>query len=192
VTDPELIERALAGDTDAFGDLVERHRAAVYRAALAALGSPNDADDVAQETFLVAFRKLSAYRGEATFKTWLLTIAWNRALDRRRSVTRWVRMKIEPHPAEPDAPAPWDGIREPRRSQEQALVDSDLAGAVRRLVRKLPVKLRDPLLLAGSGQYSMEEIGRMLGVPTGTVKWRVSEARRLLRLKLSALGYDHG
>lgn len=191
MTDPELIERALAGDTDAFGDLVERHRASVFRAALAALGTHSDAEDVAQEAFLTAFRKLKAFRGEASFKTWVLTIAWNRALDRRRSVSRWMRMKMDPHPSDREGPAPWESIPEPQRSQEQKLLDSDLARAVQRLLRKLPAKLRDPLLLSGSGHHSMDDIGRMLGVPTGTVKWRISEARRLLRVKLLALGYGN-
>src|SRR5437588_8810305 len=92
VTDAELVERARQGDPAAFGELVERHRSAVFRAALAALGSAADAEDVAQETFLTAYRKLSSFRAEASFKTWLLTIAWHQAINQRRGLKRWWRL----------------------------------------------------------------------------------------------------
>ena len=92
--DLDLVRRAQAGDEHAFGQLVERNRRAVYRAAFAALGSAEDADDVAQETFVTVYQKLSGFRAESSFKTWLLAIAWRKALDRRRSVTRWLRMTM--------------------------------------------------------------------------------------------------
>ena len=81
--DVELVRRAQAGDVAAFGELVERNRRAVFRAALAAVGSAAEADDVAQEAFVTAFQKLDGFRGEASFKTWLLTITWRKAIDRR-------------------------------------------------------------------------------------------------------------
>ena len=78
VTDDGLVERTLRGDSTAFGELVFRHGQAVYRAALAALGGAADAEDVMQEAFLLAFRKLPHFRHDASFKTWLLTITWRR------------------------------------------------------------------------------------------------------------------
>ena len=92
--DLALVRRAQAGDDQAFGQLVERNRRAVYRAAFAALGSAEDAEDVAQETFVAVYQKLQGFRGESAFRTWLLAIAWRKALDRRRSVTRWLRMTV--------------------------------------------------------------------------------------------------
>jgi len=92
VTDAELVERARQGDCAAFGDLVDRHRAAVYRAALAALGSAADAEDAAQEAFLTAYRRLDGFRGDASFKTWVLTIAWHQAINQRRRLARWWRL----------------------------------------------------------------------------------------------------
>ena len=88
VTDDELVERALRGDSTAFGELVFRHGQAVYRAALAALGSGTDAEDVMQEAFMMAFRKLPHFRHDASFKTWLLTITWRRDLGWRLSPAR--------------------------------------------------------------------------------------------------------
>lgn len=80
VEDAELVERARRGDHAAFGTPVDRYRAPVFRAALAALGTREDAEEASQEAFVAAFRHLQDYRGDATFKTWLLSIAWRKAL----------------------------------------------------------------------------------------------------------------
>ena len=96
VTDLDLVRLAQAGDVEAFGELVERNRRAVFRAALACVGSPAEADDVAQEAFVTAFRKLGTFRGEAQFRTWLLSITWRKAIDRRKSASRWLRLTFAP------------------------------------------------------------------------------------------------
>jgi RNA polymerase sigma-70 factor (ECF subfamily) len=187
----DLVRLAQAGDEQAFGQLIERNRRAVYRAAYAALGSADDADDVAQETFVTVFQKLKGFRGEASFKTWLLAIAWRKALDRRRSVTRWLRLTVTHDRLPDDAPELIERIPSPARSQEEGLAADELQRMVKQLIGTLPRKLRDALLLSGSGDYSYEQIAQMLGIPLGTVKWRVSEARRVLKKKLAALGYAH-
>jgi RNA polymerase sigma-70 factor, ECF subfamily len=183
VTDDELVERSLRGDSTAFGELVFRHAQAVHRAALAALGSAADAEDVMQEAFVLAFRKLPHFRHDASFKTWLLSITWRRALRWRHSparrLTRLVSLE-SPFSSE---------LAEPRPTPEQAAITGEIHRDVLRLIRSLPTRLRDPLLLSASGRYSYEDLSDILGVPTGTVKWRVSEARRLLRTKLVRLGH---
>jgi len=184
--DGMLVRLAQAGDARAFGDLVDRHRRAVFRAALAAVGSPAEAEDVAQEAFVTAFQKLDTFRGEASFKTWLLAITWRKAIDRRKSVVRWMQ-RVAVSRAEDEA-NPVDDVPETRRSQEQTLMAIELQRELRRLIHALPRKLRDTLLLAGSGEYSYDEIASMLAIPLGTVKWRVSEARRVLRMKLESKG----
>lgn len=178
MTDLELVERVRAGDRAAFGELVERHREAVVRAARAALGSHEEADDVAQDAWLTAFRRLQTFRGEASFRTWLLSIAWRRALTRRRRLVRWLSRSplsdVDPAVG-PDA--------------EDRLLTDELAGAVRRAINRLPARYRHALLLAGSGAYSYGEIASMLGIAEGTVKWRVSEARRRLKARLAREGF---
>nr|MBP9948077.1 sigma-70 family RNA polymerase sigma factor [Vicinamibacteria bacterium] len=77
VTDDELVHRARDGDPTAFDEIVERHKGAVFRAAMAALRNREDAEDVTQETFITAFRKLDTFRGESQLRTWLSRIAWN-------------------------------------------------------------------------------------------------------------------
>jgi RNA polymerase sigma-70 factor (ECF subfamily) len=193
-TDQELVRLAQGGDLDAFGELVERNRRAVFRAALAAVGSPAEADDVAQEAFITAYRKLGSFRGESQFRTWLLSITWRKAIDRRSSLARWLKLAAAP-PRDEAGDEMYDTMARlpsPLRSQEEALAEAELHRNVTRLIRSLPHKLRDALLLAGSGDYTYEQIAGMLGTPVGTVKWRVAEARRVLRRKLSALGYLDG
>lgn len=183
MTDDELVERTLRGDSTAFGELVFRHGQAVYRAALAALGSAADAEDVMQEALMLAFRKLPHFRHDASFKTWLLTITWRRALRWRQSpARRLARLVSLEHPFSID-------LAEHRPTAEQAAMTGEIYRDVQRLIRSLPSRLRDPLLLSASGQFNYEELSEILGIPTGTVKWRVSEARRLLRDKLARLGH---
>jgi RNA polymerase sigma-70 factor (ECF subfamily) len=192
-TDLDLVRLAQAGDVEAFGELVERNRRAVVRAALACVGSAAEADDVAQEAFVTAYKKLSTFRGEAQFRTWLLSIAWRKAIDRRKSISRWLRVAVAPgrDTSEEDAFDQMERIASPHRSQEETVVDDELQRNVTRLIGTLPRKLRDALLLAGTGEHTYEQISQMLGTPLGTVKWRVSEARRVLKRKLAALGYAY-
>ena len=189
VSDVDLVARARQGDPAAFGELVERHRAAVYRAALAALGSHADAEDAAQDAFLLAFRRLDSFRGDASFKTWLLTIAWHQAINRRRSLSRvWRRMVA--HRDQEEAEAVLENVAAAGLTPEGTTAHHQLRHELRRAIRTLSPKLRDALLLAQSGEYTYEEIGTMLQSPVGTIKWRVSEARRVLRTTLRSHGYD--
>ncbi len=191
VTDLDLVRLAQAGDTEAFGELVERNRRAVFRAALAAVGSASEADDVAQEAFVTAWRKLAGFRGESQFRTWLLSITWRKAIDRRKSITKW--LKLAASSSRDDAGEDMFDLVEQVPSSDRlpdaALESQELQRDIRKLIRTLPRKLRDALLLAGSGEHTYDEIGRMLNAPVGTVKWRVAEARRVLKRKLGAMGY---
>jgi RNA polymerase sigma-70 factor, ECF subfamily len=179
VTDDELVALARAGDPAAFDQLVTRHQAAAYRAALAALRNPQDAEEAAQDAFVRAWSNLHRFRGDAAFRTWLLTIVWNRALSRRRSLARWWSRSApldEAVTIAADAPAADSGHGELRRHVAKA-------------IDALSPKLRDALLLAQSGEHDYEAIGTMLKIPVGTVKWRISEARRKVRAQLATLGY---
>lgn len=181
VSDAELIELARNGDRAAFGTLVERYQQVVVRAALAALRSREDAEEVAQDALLLAYRKLDSFRGESSFKTWLLTITWNRAMDRRRRLgerfARFIRREDD-REIEVASGAP---------SRETTMIAAETRLEVRRVLRTLPARYRDALLLSVSGDHTFEEIGRLLGVPTGTAKWRAMEGRRLLKKKLMGL-----
>jgi RNA polymerase sigma-70 factor (ECF subfamily) len=189
VTDAELVARARLGDHAAFGELVNRHRTAVYRAAFAALGSPADADDAAQDAFVSAYRRLDRFRGDASFKTWLLAIAWRQAINRRRSRSRWWRRfsRSTGEESKPEGDNPEWATSDP--TPEQAATISELRRDIKAEVLALSATLRDALLLAQAGEYSYQEIAAMLGTPVGTIKWRVSEARRVIRNRLRERGY---
>ena len=139
-----LVRRAQAGDLDAFGELVDRNRRAVFRAALAAVGSVTEADDVAQEAFLTAFRKLETFRGESSFRTWLLAITWRKAIDRRKSISRWVARLASPRHAS-DFDEPLDIVEHlpaTGPTQEDALLTTTQGQQLRKLIASLPKKLR--------------------------------------------------
>jgi RNA polymerase sigma-70 factor (ECF subfamily) len=181
VTDEELVLLARQGDPDAFDQLVVRHQGAVFRAALAALRVREDAEDVAQEAFVRAWRSLGQFRGDSSFRTWMLRIVWNLAMSRRRGLAAWLRRSTPiADVAEPAALASCEHLR---------LQHMELQAHAVNAIQGLTPKLRDALLLAHSGEYHYDEIARMLCIPVGTVKWRVSEARRKVRETLAALGY---
>jgi RNA polymerase sigma-70 factor (ECF subfamily) len=182
VTDAELVERARAGDQAAFGVLVDRYQHVVVRAARAVLGRHDEAEDVAQDVFLRAYRRIGGFRGEASVKTWLLAITWRHALSQRRSIAVRMRRFIA-HDDEQRFDPPSAG-----RPQDQVLADVELQRTVARLVRTLPAKYREALMLFATGDHTFDEMSQALGVPAGTLKWRVSEARRRLKEKLGSLG----
>jgi RNA polymerase sigma-70 factor (ECF subfamily) len=140
---------------------------------------------VAQEAFVAAHRHLTDFREDASFKTWLLSITWRKALTRRRSAKAFLRRFVQPPPD-----TEWQ-VPDAGRTQEQAVLDRELHGHVRREIARLPPKLRDALLLASAGDHGYGDIAGMLGIPVGTLKWRVSEARRQLKARLAEVGYGH-
>jgi RNA polymerase sigma-70 factor, ECF subfamily len=180
VNDRELVERALKGDASAFDELVLLYGQAVYRTALAALGSPMDAEDVMQDAFMVAYGQLSHFRGDARLESWLLTIAWRCAVRRRQSPARRLHQMMAGSEFLSDR-----SRHEP--SADDAMAAPEMRQQLRRLICSLPARLRDPFLLAASGCYSDEELSEILDVPAGTLKWRLSEARRLVKETLQRL-----
>jgi RNA polymerase sigma-70 factor (ECF subfamily) len=177
----QWLDRARAGDEAAFGCLVDTYQRVAVRAAMAALGRREDAEDVAQEAFLLAWRKLAGFRGDSSFRTWLLTIVWRKALDRRRSRLLWWRLAA-PHGDD----APFDAVAVSAATPERLTVGRDEVARVRREIARLSPTLRDTLLLAASGEHTYEQIAQMLGAPIGTIKWRVAEARRRVSERLSS------
>lgn len=176
VTDEELVRLAQNGVPSAFDEIVERHKGAVFRAALSALRNREDAEDVTQETFITAYRKLDTFRGESQLRTWLSRIAWNKSMDQRRRG----RFRSFLHLDAPDAAELPSLEADPERSTLAASAHAK----VRREIDRLPENLRDTLLLASGGDLDYETIASLLGVREGTIKSRVHEARALLRSAL--------
>jgi len=183
-----LAARAQAGDSDAFSALVELHHRAARRVALAALGNLADADEAVQDACLTAWRRIDRLEEPAAFRAWLLRITWRKALDRRRALTSWIK-RIRHEPAGEEHQEPLDDIAAADETPDRALLSRERDRVVAQLIRSLPSRLRDPLLLAASGEHRYEDIATLLDIPLGTVKWRMVEARRVLREKLARMGF---
>jgi RNA polymerase sigma-70 factor (ECF subfamily) len=182
-----LARLAREGDRDAFARLVDLHQQSAWRVAMAALGRPEEAEDAAQDGFLSAWRNLADLRDDDRFRPWLLSIVWRKALDRRRGLRAWLRIAALRRAHDDGAMWTIEDSPDLAPSPETAAMSRSEAAAARKVIAALPAKLRDPLLLAASGDYRYEEIAGMLGTPVGTVKWRVSEARRIVKSKLERL-----
>ena len=158
---------------------------------MAALGA---ADEAMTRSRRPGSRPATGWRAseaDAAFRTWLLAIVWDKAADCRRGVGRWVRRLVSMDTREetPGSLSASLAFAAGGPSPERAALDGEQQRTIARLVRALPPKLRDPLVLVGSGDYSYDDVAAMLATPVGTVKWRVSEARRQLRVKLTRLGF---
>ncbi len=186
--DPEvvrLVALARTGDRTAFGTLIERHVGAARRVALAAVGQHTDADEAVQEASIAAWRRLDALNDPNAFRGWFLRIVWRKAIDRRRSLRSWFD-RFSSGVGDAERPIEFAATD---ATPDERLMSRELAAAITQVVRSLPRKLRDPFLLAASGDHRYEDIAAMLRTPLGTVKWRVAEARRVIRLKLDHLGH---
>ncbi len=181
--DRELVRRWQSGESQAFEKLVRRHQTRVFRLLLRMLGDREEAEDVAQETFLSLHRHGHRFRGEARFSTFVYRVAANAALNRRRTLGRR-RARIEGLAARQAA---GDDLPSAPQSPEDATAKRELAVQVRAALQLLAPPLRMPLLLYDLEDLSYAEIARVLDLAEGTVKSRIHRARRALRDELGGL-----
>jgi RNA polymerase sigma-70 factor, ECF subfamily len=170
VTDDQLIDKTLAGDTAAFGDLVQKYQDRLFHSISHVLGSVQDAEDVLQETFVQAFLKLESFQRTAAFYTWIYRIALNTAISLRRRKS--ARISIDQMHAdtgqEPHDPGPPPDGR--LRQQERA-------DQVHVALAALAEEHRTVLVLREMDDCSYEEIAEILDLPVGTVRSRLHRAR---------------
>ena len=182
MTVEELARAAAAGDEEAFAELVRLHEKKVYHLALKMCGNAEDAADVAQEAFLSAWKGLPNFRGDAGFATWLYRLTSNAAIDLlRRSKKQRGEVSLDDEETGMD---PVDGDL-PLQEQVEA---SELREAVTAGLAELSEDHRQALVLREIQELSYEEIAAALDVDLGTVKSRISRARRALRKILQKSG----
>jgi RNA polymerase sigma-70 factor (ECF subfamily) len=182
----DLLTRARGGDRSAFGALVRLYQRRVYAAALHVTGNHADAEDVAQETFVRAYRGLASFDGRADFFTWLYRIAINTALNRLRSRRR-TRALADAGAAEvAQLGGKPEDLGTPRYAPDEQAALTQEVRTVLEAVAALSPTLRVTLLLATVEGLSHKQSAAVLDLPEGTVAWRVNEARRLLRERLGA------
>jgi RNA polymerase sigma-70 factor (ECF subfamily) len=170
--DRPLVARARQGDLAAFRELVDRHRDRAYALALRVLRSEPDAEEVAQDAFVRAWRALPGFRGESRFGTWLYAIVMRRAIDRAATLRGRRTREVDL-----DAAAEQTASSNAGPAREQA----QLALRLERLLGRLSEAQRAVVTLFYYEERSVEEVSRTLGMPTGTVKTHLSRARAALR-----------
>ncbi len=169
VDDRRLAEAVLNGDRDAFRLLVEREQLTVFRVCLRILGRPADAEDVAQESFVMAYRALGSYRGDGPLGGWLMRIATRQAF--RRLGQR--RETVELSPELPLRSAAADPLHVALANEEHR--------AVRNAVAALGEPYREVVALRFFGELSLEEIASATGRPLNTVKTHLRRGLQRLR-----------
>lgn len=174
------MERALAGDGDAFGEVVRRWERKIYALTYGILGSVEDARDASQETFIAAYRNLQGFRGEAKVSSWLHRIAVNQCISRQR------RARVRAETALEDETEAGEGLLKAAAAESPAGVteSKQRAEAVRRAVASLPQELREVVLMKEFEELTFLEIADALQIPLSTVKSRLYTALRQLRLRL--------
>ena len=179
-SEARLIQAALAGDTHAFGDLVTKYQDRLFNSLIHVLGNEYDAQDITQDAFIQAFRRLDSFRGQSAFYTWLFRVARNLAISRLRGR----RQTSSLHAAD-------GALREIEGHDEkpgQALESAESVAQLQRALAKLPEDQRAILVLREFDGLEYETIAEVLEIPVGTVRSRLHRARGQLKDELIALG----
>jgi RNA polymerase sigma-70 factor, ECF subfamily len=176
-SDDELLAAHVAGDRDAFAELIHRHRDRLWAVAVRTLGDREDAADALQEALLSAHRAAGRFRGDSAVTTWLHRIVVNACLDRIR--------RLQNHRTVPLVTSADD--ERPDREPAAPLVDHDTALVVRQAMDALPVEQRAALILVDVQGYPVAEAAAMLGIAEGTVKSRCARGRAKLAIALGHL-----
>ena len=177
LSDEEVVERVLAGDTSLFEILMRRYNQRLFRVARGIVTDDAEAEDVMQEAYVRAFRELAGFRGEARFSTWLTRIACHEALARARKGRRLVPLVpiTGGEPADPPAET---------RGPERELQNRELQAVLREAVEILPDPLRAVFCLREIEGLSTEQTADALGLTIENVRVRLHRAKRTLRQSL--------
>ncbi|MFF7248604.1 RNA polymerase sigma factor SigM [Embleya sp. NPDC008237] len=170
VTDADLLTRHAAGDPDAFGEVVRRHRDRLWAVALRTLGDREEAADALQDALVSAYRAAGRFEGRAAVTTWLHRIVVNACLDRARR-----------RAARPAVPLPEDlDQRLPAPVHEDPAIRGETRAEVLAALATLPAEQRAALVLVDMEGYPVEEAARILQVASGTIKSRCARGRAKL------------
>ena len=181
VSEAELIRRVCQGDKEAFYGLVRPCEKAVYVAAVSILNNPADAEEVAQEAVLKAFSRLTQFRGEARFSTWLIQITINEARLKLRKDRRHLYEPVDEQRTDEEGEYCPKDFADWREVPSEALQRKELREALKRAIAALSPRYREVLILRDVQHLSTEETARVLGITEGSVKTRLLRARLQMR-----------
>jgi RNA polymerase sigma-70 factor, ECF subfamily len=176
--DEIIVEHALTGDAEAFGEIVRRWERRIFALAYGMLGREEDARDATQETFLAAFRNLRGFRGEAKVSSWLHRIAVNQCISRQR------RTKVRSESAIEEEEETTSFATSVTHSPVHVAEGRQQTAAVRRAVNSLPLELRQVVVMKEFEELTFREIAEALDLPLSTVKSRLYTALKQLQMRL--------
>ena len=179
-SDEQVVERALTGDAEAFGEIVQRWERRIFALAFGMLGREEDARDATQETFLAAFRNLRAFRGEAKVSSWLHRIAVNQCITRQRRAKVRSESALETEEEKDSTRFAVPVHYSPARVAE----GRETTAAVRLAVNSLPLELRQVVVMKEFEELTFKEIADVLDLPLSTVKSRLYTALKQLQMRL--------
>ncbi|MBU6438841.1 MAG: RNA polymerase sigma factor RpoE [Betaproteobacteria bacterium] len=186
-SDQALVQRVQNGDQQAFALLVAKYQRRIFRLISRFVADPASAEDIAQETFLRAYRAIGNFRGDSQFYTWLYRIAVNTA---KRSALTCARSPVFPENSqnpEQDETFPRQEQLSSMDTPEAVMASRELVNAVNAAMEELPEELRSAIMLREIEGLSYEEISHMLGCPVGTVRSRIFRARESIARRLRPL-----
>jgi RNA polymerase sigma-70 factor (ECF subfamily) len=186
--DAVVVERARAGDHEAFRVLVERYQGRLFRLALRVLRDEEQARDAVQDAFLKVYRSLGRFEGRSSFYTWVYRLVMNQCLDARRRDRSDRHVEFEDERSVELGP---DAGGDPDPEPAAALERGELRSQMQRAIAALPQDARRTFLLREVDGLSYAEIARSLRIPKGTVMSRLHYARRRLRAALLEAGVEH-
>ncbi|MDR0250987.1 MAG: RNA polymerase sigma factor RpoE [Burkholderiales bacterium] len=184
--DQQLVARAQQGDKLAFGLLVEKYQRRLARLLSRMIRDSAEVEDVAQETFIKAYRSLPNFRGDSAFYTWLYRIGINTAKNHLLSSGRRTQASVLFAVEEAEGFEDGEWLRDPA-TPEGELMSKEIALTVSRVVKALPHELRSAVLLREIEGLSYEEIAKAMNCPIGTVRSRIFRAREAIAAELKPL-----
>jgi RNA polymerase sigma-70 factor (ECF subfamily) len=186
LSDEQIVERALDGEPEAFGEIVRRWERRIYALCYGILMREEDARDASQETFFSAYRNLRGFRGEAKVSSWLHRIAVNQCITRQRRAKVRSETSLEDENEKDEASFFTPAMKSPARITEL----NEKTEAVRIAVNALPNELRQVIVMKEFEEMTFQEIADALDLPLSTVKSRLYTALKQLRMRLEKLSLE--
>lgn len=186
LSDAELVKKCLQGDKQAFEELVVRYQNKIYALSFRYMGNEDDAYDMAQESFIRAYRSMRSFKNDSSFGTWIYRITTNVCLDElRRRKRRLVPLSLDEPLAMRDGDEIEKEVADPSPTADILFEQKEFSHYIQSVLNQLKAEHKAAIILKDMMDLKYEEIAEVLNCSVGTVKSRLSRARNILRKKLA-------